>query len=258
MKDAKGRRKQHWESVRGTKKDAERRLAEVLHQIDTGLFVRPGKSTVGEYLLAAAKKTDYYAVFHLALYTGMRRSELLALRWGDVDLIGSQISVTRSLHRLQGGAIVFQPPKTAKGRRTIALSPSATAMLREYRGQQELLAGTPSHDDQLVFSHPDGSPMQPDAVSQAWRRLVQRCGMGGVRLHDARHSHATLMLKLGIHPKVVQERLGHSSISVTLDTYSHVAPGLQESAAMRFDELFDKGVEAPPASTISRAAAEVG
>jgi integrase len=83
----------------------------------------------------------------------------------------------------------------------------------------------------LVFSRSDGSPLLPDTVTSVWIRLARQNGLAGVRLHDARHTHASLLLKQGIHPKIVQERLGHASIGITLDTYSHVAPGLQEAAA---------------------------
>ena len=89
----------------------------------------------------------------------------------------------------------------------------------------------------LVFSHYDGSPLLPSSISHAWIKLARRAGLNGIRLHDARHTHASLMLKKGIHPKIVQERLGHSSIQITLDTYSHVAPGLQQAAANKFDEI---------------------
>ena len=94
----------------------------------------------------------------------------------------------------------------------------------------------PLKDDDLVFSHPDGTPLLPDSVTHAWIKLVRRAGLKSIRLHDARHTHASLMLKQGIHPKVVQERLGHATISTTLDLYSHIAPGLQEAAAIHFDE----------------------
>lgn len=99
------------------------------------------------------------------------------------------------------------------------------------------MSGEMVNDGDLIFCHDDGSPMLPDSISQAWRKLAKSTGLVGIRLHDARHSHASLMLKQGIHPKIVQERLGHASISTTLDIYSHVAPGLQEAAALKFDEL---------------------
>jgi integrase len=138
------------------------------------------------------------------------------------------------------------PVARGEGRRTVALSPSTTLTLKEHKEKQEqtrLALGKPLQESDLVFSQFDGSPLLPETVSQAWRRLALRNGLKGIRLHDARHTHASLMLKQGIHPKIVQERLGHSSIAVTLDTYSHVAPGLQAAAAKRFDELFDQRPE---------------
>jgi len=113
-------------------------------------------------------------------------------------------------------------------------------MEADHRRKQEdlhLLAGKPMTDNDLVFSHLDGSPLLPDTITHAWNKLVRRTGLKNIRLHDARHTHASLMLKQGIHPKVVQERLGHSSIQITLDTNSHVAPGVQEAAATKFDEV---------------------
>ena len=107
-------------------------------------------------------------------------------------------------------------------------------------GERAML-GIPLTDDDLIFSQPDGKPLRPDSITHAWTKLVRRIGLKGIRLHDARHSHASLMLKAGIHPKIVQERLGHASIQITLDTYSHVVPGLQEAAANRFDELVNPG-----------------
>jgi len=190
--------------------------------------------------LEFAKSTPYYTLFYLALFTGMRRSELLALRWCDVDLILCQLSITRALHQLQDGSRVFRQPKTAKGRRLISLSPSTALVLGEHRERQEQIRqniGSTLTEDVLVFCHEDGSPLLPNSVSHAWTKLANRAGLKGIRLHDARHTHASLMLKQGIHPKIVQERLGHASIQITLDTYSHVAPGLQQAAANRFDDI---------------------
>jgi len=95
--------------------------------------------------------------------------------------------------------------------------------------------------DDFVFIRPDGSPVNPNAVTLAFRRIIKRAGLRDVRIHDLRHTHATLMLKAGVHPKIVSERLGHANIGITLDIYSHVLPGMQESAADKFDRLFDDG-----------------
>ena len=113
-----------------------------------------------------------------------------------------------------------------------------TCMPEKYHERQKFdrgMLGTPLIDDDLVFSHLDGKPLLPNTVTHAWIKLVRRIGLP-IRLHEARHTNTSLMLNQGIHPKVVQERLGHSSIQVTLDLYSHVAPGIQEAAAVRFDE----------------------
>ena len=122
----------------------------------------------------------------------------------------------------------------------VSLSPSAAMLLQEHKDKQEATRaslGIPLKDDDLVFSDLEGKPLLPDTVSHVWAKLVKRTGLEGIRLHDARHSHASLMLKQGVHLKVVQERLGHATISTTLDLYSHVTPGLQQAAAEGFDKM---------------------
>jgi integrase len=198
--------------------------------------------------LQIAKSTQYYMVFYTVLFTGMRRSEVLALRWCDVDLLMCQVSVTQSLHRLKDGSLVFRPPKTAKGRRVIAMSPSLALVLKDHKEKQLLervMMGIVLKENDLVFATPEGKPLLPDSISHAWTKMVKRAGLDHVRLHDARHTHASLLLKQGVHPKVVQERLGHATISTTLDLYSHVAPGLQEAAAKRFDDVLNHKIEEP-------------
>jgi integrase len=212
----------------------------VADAVDPPHFHRPEMHTLNEdglkTVLEAARLTPYYPLFYLALFTGMRRSELLALKWGDANLMLAQISINRSLHQLATGEIVFRQPKTRRGRRMIPLPPSACIVLRQHYDNEEALKGTPGDDD-LIFCHFDNSPLLPSSVTHAWIKLVRRCGLRGIRFHDCRHTHASLMLKQGIHPKIVQERLGHASIQITLDTYSHVTPGLQQAAAESFDKL---------------------
>ncbi len=195
-------------------------------------------------LLQAAKETPYHACIFTAVYTGMRRSELLGLRWCDVDLELATLSVVQTLHQLQNGTYVVGKPKTKGSRRMIALSPSLAMLLREHKQKQELdrmLLGKSLSPEDLVFSNPDGSPLRPNTVSRAFEKLARSLGFQGIRFHDLRHAHATLMLRQGIHPKIVSERLGHSSVAITLDIYSHVLPGLQEAAAQRFDEGLQAG-----------------
>ena len=207
--------------------------------------------------LDSAKQGSYYALFYTYLFTGMRRGELLAVRWSDLDLLDMQISVSRTMQYLNRvkNHISFKEPKSQKSRRLIALSPSNVLILEEHRKAQEKvresLQLSPITDNDLVFSHWDGSPLLPDSITHAWVKLVRKCGLYGIRLHDARHTHATIMLKQGVHPKIVQERLGHSTISTTLDTYSHVAPGLQQAAARAFDDILRKD------STLDKQLAEI-
>ena len=163
----------------------------------------------------------------------MRRGELLGLRWCDVDLNLAILSVVQTLQRLHGGKYIVKEPKNAKSRRSVALPPSLAIVLRNHREDQVAQKGAldiPTSDTDLVFAHADGAPLDPSTVSHTFLKAVKKAGLSGFHLHSSRHTHATLMLKQGIHPKIVQERLGHSTVATTLDLYSHVAPNLQEQA----------------------------
>lgn len=198
--------------------------------------------------LAAVEGTVWHTIYHVAIFTGLRRGEMLGLRWRDLDLTLGTLSVVQVMHQLKGQRIIFSDPKTRKGKRSVALAPSTVLALRAYRERVEAdraMLGLAISQEDRVFTKPDGSPITPYAVTQAWRALTKKHSLGSVRLHDLRHTHATLMLKQGVHPKVVQERLGHANISVTLDTYSHVLPGLQEAAALRFEEGLGLAAKAP-------------
>lgn len=134
----------------------------------------------------------------------------------------------------------FSEPKTAKGRRSVALDPATLAALREHRRNQleERMTWGPAYEDRdLVFAKENGAPIHPDGFSVAFEHHIKAAGLPRIRLHDLRHTHATLALAAGIHPKVVSERLGHATISITLDTYSHAIPAMQEEAAARVAAL---------------------
>ena len=161
------------------------------------------------------------------------------MRWYDIDSELATLSVVRTLQQLCRGTCILSEPKSQRGRGQIALSPSLAILLREHRGRQEnarRLLGKPLEPTDLVFSHADGTPLRPASVTRTFQTIARSIGLKGVRVHDLRHAHATLMLQQGIHPEVVSERFGHRSVAMTLDTYSHMLPGLQEAAARRFEE----------------------
>lgn len=179
---------------------------------------------------------DNRALWRLALQTGMRRGELLGLRWQkDVALDASRLSVQQQLVRADD-QVVFGPPKTKAGRRSISLDAGTVAALRAHKLRQSPLSAS-KHD--LVFARADGRPHDPDVITQQFESATRRAGVKRIRLHDCRHTHATLLLEAGVHPKVVAERLGHSSVMVTLDRYSHVVPNMQADAAARIGLVVD-------------------
>jgi integrase len=167
--------------------------------------------------------------------TGMRRGEVLALRWEDLDLPNRRLSVRRSLVEVDY-EIREVEPKTPRSRRSVSLDPVTVEELARHRRRQakERLAAGAQPVRDYVFTHPSSFPLQPQNVSQAFGNLARAAGLPIIRLHDLRHTSASLALSAGIHPKVVSERLGHSTVQLTLDLYSHVAEGIHEGAA---DEL---------------------
>ena len=162
----------------------------------------------------------------LAVQTGLRRSEVLGLQWRDVDLEEEVLSVRRSLVRLSGGRHSLAEPKSGRGR-VVPLVRESVDLLLSLRDDGQ-------DGEEFVFQRSDGTPLRPHTVTQAFLRAARRAGLNGVRLHDLRHTHASLMLARGVHLKVVSERLGHSSIAITGDIYSHVLPSVQREAAESF------------------------
>ena len=168
--------------------------------------VSPPDADAINRLLEMARDTDYYEALYTSFYTGLRRGELLALRWRDVDLAMGTVSVNHSLYRAKGGQSIIQDPKTAKGRRLVSLTPSTTLMLRSLWDRQVadgLLQGYTVNGESTVFRYRNGSPILPRGFSGAFTKIMRRAGLEGYRLHDARHAHATLMLRQGVHPKIV-------------------------------------------------------
>ena len=193
---------------------------------------------VGAFL-AALLDDRLFAAWRVAASTGMRRGEVLGLRWRDVDLDAAYASVTQTL--IEGkGAPRLSTPKGGRGR-SVALDAETVAALREHRRAQlaeRMLIGPGWADNDLVFCREDGSPIWPRTFSRAFARHAKAAGLPTIRLHDLRHSWATLALGAGVHPKLVQERLGHATISITLDVYSHALPAMHEDAAAKVAALF--------------------
>ena len=193
--------------------------------------------------LSAAKTNRWHALFALMLSTGLRPSEALALKWEDIDFQRHVIRVQRKLTRVKGG-FLFEPPKTKRSRRVVDFPVNLTDVLLEHQARQAEL-GEIDPDLSLVFAGETGQPAhERNILKRHYRPLLKAADLPlSLRLYDLRHTHATLLLLAGVHPKVVSERLGHSSISITLDTYSHVLPTMQkESAAKLNDMLFTEGV----------------
>lgn len=168
----------------------------------------------------------------LLAMTGMRRGEVLGLRWRDVDLTGGVVAVRQTVVAV-GGKRELSAPKTVRGRRLVALDRGTIAALE---------ASWPASIDDpsaLIFAEADGRPLSGPAMTKRFNALVRRTGLPAIRLHDLRHTHATLALRAGVHPKIVSERLGHSTVAFTLDVYSHATPHMQSEAAQCIGDLIN-------------------
>ncbi len=199
-------------------------------------------AALSERILAAARGTRFECPAAIAISTGMRRGEILGLRWSDLDPDFSLAHVRRSLQPTRRG-LVFEQPKTKRSRRAVMLPAFLRPHLERQREDQQhrrSKLGAAWCETDLVIDRGDGAPLHPDTLSSRWGVFLSRAGLPHVRFHDLRHAHATLMLQQGVHPKVVSERLGHASVGITLDTYSHVLPAMQAEATRAFDELFSQ------------------
>ncbi len=188
-------------------------------------------------MIDAARGTSIYIPVLLGVLCGLRRGEICALRWRNVDLDNGQIAIVASRSRGEHGRPIEKSTKTDKGR-LIALPVLAINELRRHRIQQAeqlLRLGVALTDDYHVYAKSDGEPGHPTFLTRLFNQFMRNHKLPQIRFHDLRHSHATHMLAAGIHPKVAQERLGHSSIAVTMDTYSHAMPNMQADAVAKLD-----------------------
>ena len=184
-------------------------------------------------LLTAAKDDRLEALYVLAVTTGLRQGELLGLQWEDVDLPEAVLHVHHTLHELNGRLWIGEP-KTTRARRQVDLPVIAVTALKDHRERMTREA----YADGLVFCNTQGGPLRKsNLLRRSFLPLLKRTGLPAIRFHDLRHTAATLLLAQGVHPKIVQERLGHSQISLTLDTYSHVLPSMGREAASKLDAL---------------------
>ena len=202
--------------------------------------IRPLSPDETRVLLIAARGDRLEALYLLAISTGLREGELLALRWEDVDLEAAVLRVSRTLTR-SGGKVSAGPPKTKNSRRTVGLTKGAVEALREHltRQLEEIeRMGSLYRPGGLVFANEVGGIINPSNLrNRSLKALLERAGLPPIRFHDLRHTCATLLLSRNVNPKIVSEMLGHASIAITLVTYSHVLPNMQQSAVRALEEV---------------------
>jgi integrase len=190
-------------------------------------------------LLATAEETALFVPTLLWLTTGLRRGELLGLVWRDIDFDRKRLTVVRSLEETKGG-LVLKSPKTARSTRVMPLPPVAIEHLyrHEIAQKEQRLTAVPSYQDQgLVFPDVTGRPQRPRNVTKAFLALAAKAKIRPVNIHGLRHTHITELLRAGVHPKVVSERAGHSSVAFTLQRYAHALPDMQQDAADQTQRL---------------------
>ena len=201
--------------------------------------VQPLTTDQVQIFLEATRGDRLEALYTLVLAVGLRQGEALGLRWTDLELDGGTLSVRTALQRI-GGKLCLVEPKTARSRRTITLPPVVVSALRLHRArqlQERLLAGANWQDTGLVFTTTIGTPMDARNLTKRFQKALKGAGLPKKRFHDLRHTCASLLLVQGVHPRVVMEILGHSQMSLTMDTYSHVMPTLQQEAAGLMEAL---------------------
>lgn len=196
--------------------------------------------TQSKQVLAAAEGTDIYIMLLLGLTVGMRRGEIAALRWENVDFVNKTIHICESRSHANK-TVVQKTPKTEAGDRTVAVGQDVMAALQKAKEAYDEKVKEPWFRNLgFVICKGDGTPYRPDSLTQKWERFTERNNLPHIKLHGLRHTNATAMIAAGISPKVVQQRLGHADVSITLNTYTHVLPSMDKEAAEKIDNiLFD-------------------
>ena len=196
-------------------------------------------------MLEAAEVTPYFPQIVLAILTGMRRGEIYGLRWKDINFDAKNISINQSSQYLPGQGIKFKDPKNTRSRRTIDVSPYVLSIFKKVKIRQSaerLACGAKySNEKDLIFTQPDGNPQHPDSISSWFPEFMEKNGLPKIRLHDLRHTHASLLLQQGESLKLISERLGHAGIGITSDTYTHLMPGMQQKAAQLLEDRILSG-----------------
>ncbi|MBV9691594.1 MAG: site-specific integrase [Ktedonobacteraceae bacterium] len=203
--------------------------------------IQPLDQEQAKRFLQAVHNHKLEALLTMALVTGMRRGELLGLHWQDIDLETGSVQIRRSVNRVGGFGLQESEPKTAKGRRKIILPSFVREVLQRHRTRQQearVKAGAQWQGKEIVFSNMYGGYIDPSNLQKDFKRILKEAELPNMRFHDLRHSAATLLLGMGVNPKIVQELLGHSTISMTMDIYSHVLPSMQQEAMGKLDDLF--------------------
>lgn len=197
---------------------------------------------VNEFL-KFTKHSRYSPVFFLAAYTGMRKGEILGLHWNDINFEEKTIRISKTLYKVKDRYLLHEP-KTKSSIRTIYMDDDITRVLKKQRVKQnleKLKAGNVYEDHNLVFAQETGNYVFPTAVNALFLRYIRQSGIPRIRFHDLRHTHATILLSMGVNPKIVAERLGHSSVQITLDTYSHVLPSMKKDLSEQFAKAMKSG-----------------
>ncbi len=193
-------------------------------------------------LLSVAENTDMYLPILLCVTAGLRRGELLALRWDNIDFANSILQVRSNMVRGEKDFII-KAPKTESGIRDIHLGQEVMEVLKKERSKyvSDMFSKETNFQNlNFVIRQKDGSPIRPDSMSQKWRRFLEDNRLPSIRFHDLRHSNATALIQAGVNPRVVQQRLGHSDVNITLNTYTHVLPDMDVEAAAKLDSIILK------------------